>query len=70
MTSASICWREKTERKALPIVGSKPVPWPPVPSPCGVIEMTGRSMRRAQDSGGTSDLWLRALEKSRLGFGT
>ena len=33
---------------ALPIVGSKLVAWPPEPFPCGVIEMIGRSMQRAQ----------------------
>jgi hypothetical protein len=45
------------------------VPWPPEPFPCGVIEMTGRSMQRGQDTGGTSDLCLRALEKSKLSVG-
>ena len=59
---------EKTERTALPIVGSKPVPWPPEPLRYGAIAMTQRSMHRAQDHGGESDLWLRALEKFKLGF--
>ena len=59
---------EKTERTALPIVGSKPVPWPPEPLRYGAIAMTQRSMHRAQDHGGESDLWLRTLERFKLGF--
>ena len=45
---------EKTERTALPIVGSKPVPWPPEPLRAGAIALTQRSMQRAQDNGGES----------------
>ena len=61
---------EHTERTALPIVGSKPVPWPPEPLRSGVIWMTQRSMQRAHDNGGKSDLWLRTLEKFKVGFDT
>jgi glycine/D-amino acid oxidase-like deaminating enzyme len=61
---------EKTERTALPIVGSKPIPWPPEPLRLGAIAMTQRSMQRAQDNGGETDLWLRTLEKFKLGFDT
>jgi len=61
---------EQTERTELPIVGSKPVPWPPEPLRSGVIWMTERSMQRVHDSGGESDLWLRTLEKLKLGFDT
>jgi glycine/D-amino acid oxidase-like deaminating enzyme len=72
--AASVCLDllagEHTERTALPIVGSKPVPWPPEPLRSGVIWMTQRSMQRAHDSGGKSDLWLRTLEKFKLGFDT
>jgi glycine/D-amino acid oxidase-like deaminating enzyme len=59
---------EQTERTALPIVGSKPVPWPPEPLRAGVIAMTQRSMHKAQDNGGEPDMWLRTLEKFKLGF--
>ena len=62
--------RERTERTTLPIVGSKPVPWPPEPLRTAAIWMTQRSMQRAQDNGGESDLWLRTLEKFKLGFDT
>lgn len=61
---------QKTERTALPIVGSKPVPWPPEPLRAGAILMTQRSMQRSQDSGGEQDLWLRALARFKLGFDT
>jgi len=61
---------EHTERTALPIVGSKPLPWPPEPLRSGAVWMTRRSMQRAQDNGGESDLWLRTLEKFKLGFDT
>jgi len=61
---------EQTERTALPIVGSKPVPWPPEPLRSGAIWMTERSMQRVHDSGGESDLWLRTLGKLKLGFDT
>ena len=30
--------------------------------------MTQRSMQQAQDNGGEPDLWLRTLEKFKLGF--
>jgi glycine/D-amino acid oxidase-like deaminating enzyme len=61
---------EKTARTALPIVGSKPVPWPPEPFRYGAIEITRRSLQRAQDNGGEADLWLRTLERFKLGFDT
>jgi glycine/D-amino acid oxidase-like deaminating enzyme len=61
---------EKTERTALPIVGSKPIPWPPEPLRAGAIALTQRSMQRAQDNGGDRDLWLRTLDRFDLGFDT
>jgi glycine/D-amino acid oxidase-like deaminating enzyme len=61
---------EQTARTALPIVGSRPVPWPPEPFRYGAIEITHRSMQRAQDNGGESDLWLRTLERFKFGFDT
>jgi glycine/D-amino acid oxidase-like deaminating enzyme len=61
---------QKTERTELPIVGSKPVPWPPEPLRAGVIAMTQRSMQRSQDGGGEQDLWLRTLARFKLGFDT
>ena len=61
---------QKTARTALPIVGGKPAPWPPEPLRYCAIEITRRSMQRAQDNGGESDLWLRTLERFKLGFDT
>jgi len=61
---------EQTERTALPIVGSKPVPWPPEPLRSGAIALTQRSMQRAQDNDGARDLWLRSLDRFNLGFDT
>jgi glycine/D-amino acid oxidase-like deaminating enzyme len=61
---------EKTERTALPIVGSKPIPWPPEPLRAGAIAMTQRSMQKAQDNDGQRDLWLRTLDRFDLGFDT
>ncbi|MDQ0987387.1 FAD-binding oxidoreductase [Streptomyces sp. V2I9] len=59
---------EETERTRLEMVRSKPMPFPPEPFAWAGIEMTRRSLARADDNGGRRDLWLRAMDKLGLGF--
>ncbi|MFJ2026356.1 NAD(P)/FAD-dependent oxidoreductase [Streptomyces sp. NPDC087897] len=59
---------EETERTRLEMVRSKPMPFPPEPFAWAGIEMTRRSLARADGNGGRRDLWLRAMDKLGLGF--
>ncbi len=61
---------ERTRRTELPIVGGRPIPWPPEPLRLGAIAFTQRSMQKAQDNQGERDLWLRTLDRLKLGFDT
>ncbi|MFJ6699265.1 NAD(P)/FAD-dependent oxidoreductase [Streptomyces sp. NPDC091272] len=58
----------KTERTELEMVRSKPLPFPPEPVAWAGIEITKRSMARADDNGGRRNLWLKAMDKVGLGF--
>ncbi|GAB3972949.1 FAD-dependent oxidoreductase [Actinoallomurus acanthiterrae] len=57
-----------TERTALTMVRSKPLPFPPEPLRWAAIEVTTRSLDRADRHGGRRNLWLRALDRFGLGF--
>jgi glycine/D-amino acid oxidase-like deaminating enzyme len=57
---------ERTERTALSMVRTKPLPFPPEPVRSAVIQLTRASLARA-DRDGRRDAWLRLLD--RLGFG-
>ncbi|GAA3000662.1 NAD(P)/FAD-dependent oxidoreductase [Streptomyces fulvorobeus] len=59
---------ERTARTDLEMVRSKPVPFPPEPLAWAGIELTKRSLARADDNGGHRNLWLRAMDKAGLGF--
>ncbi|REE99131.1 NAD(P)/FAD-dependent oxidoreductase [Thermomonospora umbrina] len=59
---------EETERTRLDMVRSRPIPFPPEPLRYGVIELTRRSIARADRNGGRRDLWLRTLDRFGLGF--
>ena len=59
---------ERTERTALKMVRSKPVPFPPEPVRSGVIQLTRWSIARADRHEGRRNLWLRTLDRVGLGF--
>ena len=61
---------EDTERTRLAMVRSKPVPFPPEPARSAVVQLTRSSLARADRDGGRRDLWLRTLDRLRLGFDT
>jgi glycine/D-amino acid oxidase-like deaminating enzyme len=59
---------QASERLALAMVGSKPLPFPPEPLRYGAIELTRRSIASADAGGGRRNLWLRTLDRFGLGF--
>ena len=56
------------ERTRLEMVRRPPLPWPPEPLRWLGIEMTRRSIARADERGGRRDIWLRMLDRLGLGF--
>jgi glycine/D-amino acid oxidase-like deaminating enzyme len=59
---------ERTERTALKMVRTKPVPFPPEPVRSGVIQLTRWSIAQADRNDGRRNVWLRTLDKVGLGF--
>jgi glycine/D-amino acid oxidase-like deaminating enzyme len=59
---------ERTERTALAMVRTKPVPFPPEPVRSAVIQLTRASLARADRNQGRRDAWLRMLDRLGLGF--
>ncbi|MFH9292957.1 NAD(P)/FAD-dependent oxidoreductase [Streptomyces sp. NPDC017520] len=59
---------EETARTRLEMVRSKPMPFPPEPFAWAGIEITKRSLARADSNGGHRNLWLRTMDKLGLGF--
>lgn len=58
----------RTERTALRMVRTRPLPFPPEPLRYGVVQLTRWSLDRADRNGGRRNLWLRALDVTGLGF--
>ncbi len=58
----------ETELTRLQLVRSRPVPFPPEPLRSAAIQLTRRSLARADEQGGHRDLWLRTLDLFGLGF--
>ena len=56
------------ERTSLEMVRRAPLPWPPEPLRWLGIQMTRRSIARADRHEGRRDIWLRALDRLGLGF--
>jgi len=56
------------ERTRLEMVRRGPMPWPPEPFRWLGIQLTRRSIARADARGGRRDLWLRLLDRLGLGF--
>jgi hypothetical protein len=50
------------------MVRSKPLPFPPEPARQLVIDMTRKSLAKADEREGHRDLWLRTLDRLGLGF--
>ncbi len=59
---------EETARTRLEMVRSKPMPFPPEPFAWAGIEITKRSLARADGNGGHRNLWLRTMDRLGLGF--
>ncbi|MFC8079754.1 NAD(P)/FAD-dependent oxidoreductase [Streptomyces sp. NPDC057307] len=59
---------ERTERTALEMVRTKPVPFPPEPAAWAGIGLTKWSLARADARGGRRNLWLKAMDRMGLGF--
>lgn len=59
---------ESTERTALEMVNSTPLPFPPEPARQLVIDLTRRSISAADANHGRRNLWLRTLDRLGLGF--
>jgi glycine/D-amino acid oxidase-like deaminating enzyme len=57
-----------TERTALQMVRTRPLPFPPEPLAFAGIELTRRSLARADRNDGQRNLWLRSLDRLGLGF--
>ncbi|WP_069170422.1 NAD(P)/FAD-dependent oxidoreductase [Streptomyces griseus] len=58
----------ETERTTLDMVRSRPMPFPPEPFAWAGIELTKRSLARADSNGGHRNLWLRTMDRMGLGF--
>jgi len=56
------------ERTRLEMVRRPALPWPPEPLRWLGIQMTRRSIARADEHGGQRDIWLRLLDRLGLGF--
>ncbi|WP_088288584.1 FAD-binding oxidoreductase [Kineosporia sp. A_224] len=57
-----------TPRTRLEMVRRKPVPFPPEPFRWAGIQLTRRSIARADATQGRRDVWLRTLDRLGLGF--
>ncbi len=60
--------RQDTERTRLKMVRSKPMPFPPNPIRQIGIDLTRRSLAKADEQQGHRDLWLKTLDRLGLGF--
>ncbi|MER5767426.1 FAD-dependent oxidoreductase [Streptomyces sp. NPDC001985] len=59
---------ERTERTALEMVRTKPLPFPPEPVAWAGIGLTKWSLARADERGGHRNAWLRTMDRMGLGF--
>ncbi len=59
---------QETERTRTRLVRGKPLPFPPEPVRQWVIDLTRRSLDKADQNQGQRDAWLRLLDKLGLGF--
>ncbi|MFF3949285.1 NAD(P)/FAD-dependent oxidoreductase [Streptomyces sp. NPDC001902] len=59
---------ERTERTALRMVRTKPLPFPPEPLAWAGIGLTKWSLDRADRNAGRRNLWLKTMDRLGLGF--
>lgn len=59
---------KKTERTALQMTRTKPIPFPPEPWRSAVIHLTRWSLNKADQNAGRRNVWLRLLDALGLGF--
>ncbi|MBA4866956.1 FAD-dependent oxidoreductase [Streptomyces sp. PSKA54] len=59
---------ERTERTALEMVRTKPLPFPPEPFAWTGITLTKWSLARADANGGRRNAWLKVMDRLGLGF--
>ncbi|MGX1631555.1 NAD(P)/FAD-dependent oxidoreductase [Streptomyces albidoflavus] len=59
---------EETERTALEMVRTKPLPFPPEPFAWTGVALTKWSLARADERGGHRNLWLRTMDRMGMGF--
>jgi hypothetical protein len=59
---------QSTERTALEMVRTKPIPFPPEPIRGIGIRVTRRAIDKADRNEGRRNLWLRTLDRIGLGF--
>jgi hypothetical protein len=57
-----------SDRTRLDMVRRRPVPFPPEPLAYLGIQITRRSLQKADRDEGRRDLWLRTLDRLGLGF--
>ncbi|WP_431951838.1 NAD(P)/FAD-dependent oxidoreductase [Actinacidiphila sp. bgisy167] len=62
--------QEPTERTALRMVRTKPLPFPPEPLAWAGIGLTKWSLDRADRNAGRRNLWLKAMDRMGFGFDT
>ena len=55
-------------RTKLPMVTSRPIPFPPEPFRSAVIGLTKRSLQHADRNQGRRNIWLKTLDRLGLGF--
>ena len=58
----------ETERTALEMVRTKPLPFPPEPFAFTGVQLTRWSLAAADRNGGRRNTWLRTLDRLGLGF--
>lgn len=58
----------ETARTRLEMVRTKPLPFPPEPARYVGVELTRRSLDRADHNGGHRNAWLRTLDRFGMGF--
>jgi glycine/D-amino acid oxidase-like deaminating enzyme len=68
LTMLDLLTSRTTQRTALPMVQTKPLPFPGEPLRSVGIAWTTRSLQAADRDGGRRNLWLRTLDRFGMGF--
>lgn len=65
-----LLWQRDTERTALEMVRSRPMPFPPEPLRWLLVRASRRALARADENQGRRGWWLRQLDRRGVGFGS